>query len=187
MKIHLNIYVIIVSAALPWTTHGQEDNTSGRNPETVGILPAARQGSIISGDESSPFGLPTQQSTKKVRSLQYSQEDTIRDILRGLKVTGIVNNGERILLGDLIVEKGKILDDVIIGQTEKVICNEITDQYLDVEFISQKRKSKKNELRLPIDLKTRVGIRLKGGQNGMAFAPLAEEELPIVFEPEDQE
>ena len=186
MKKFLNFSTLLLVAKLQfWSAYAQDLSENAISPETVGILPAAKQGSIISDDESSPFGLPAQKRKGAANRQQYSQKDSIREILGNLKVTGIVDNGKRILLGDMIVEKGKLLEDVLVGQNEKVICNEITETYLDVEFISQKRAGKKDELRIPIDLRTRVGIKLKGGQDGMAFAPLKGEELPIAFEAEE--
>lgn len=166
----------LIATALLTSSLAQGDDAP--NLEAVGILPAARQGSTISADERSPFGLPTQKRRTKVNRLQYSQEDTIRDILSTLKVTGIVDEGQRLLLGDMIVQKGHPLDDVIPGQTEQVICNDITTEYLDVEFIGrhQTSRGKKRELRIPIDMTPRVEIRLKGGQSGMSLARTKEDD-----------
>ncbi len=147
------------------------ESANKANPQTVGILPLQRQGYDVV-DEPNPYTLLSQKKKQAVTKREFSQEDRIREVLSGLQVTGVVNNGRKILLGDMILEEEEILPKVLPDQTEELIVKEITEQYLDLEWIEKKRarrsavNKKPRMMRIPIQMRTRVEALVKGQTGG---------------------
>ena len=129
----------------------------------IGRLPVHRQGVEVDQGQANPYGLPTQRKkeTSSVKR-QYSQEDRIRDVLGNLPVTGVIGNGKKVLLGDLVLEEGEFVEDVLPGQTDRLLVKEISSQNVLIEWVEHSRRNKARQMEIPIDMQTRVQVMLKG-------------------------
>lgn len=140
---------------------GQEEDVV--DPRTVGRLPVQRQGVVVQEGEGNPYGFPVQKKKEATAvKRQFSQEDQIREVLKALPVTGVIGNGRKVLLGDLILEEGEFVDDVLPGQTERLLVKEITDSKILIEWVEEFRRKNARNMKIQIDLKTRVQVLLKG-------------------------
>ena len=147
----------------------------------IGRLPTDRRGVEVDPAETNPYGLPTQRK-KEASSVkkQYSQEDRIRDVLASLPVTGVIGDGKKVLLGDLVLEEGEFVDDVLPGQTDLLLVKEISSQNILIEWVEQSRRNKARQMEIPIDMVTRVQVMLKGQlgsqEKHMGIARIVDEE-----------
>lgn len=96
---------------------------------------------------------------------QETEADMIRDILNALPVTGRAfgPKGLRVLVGEIIMEKGKIVDHVIEGQSENLIVEAVKDSTIELAWIDvETGKLSGKRFVLPYDLTPKVRYVLKG-------------------------
>ncbi len=158
--------------------HAQEEEVDVRS---VGLLPQQRQGIVVQPGEQNPYGFPTQKKKESTSvKREYSQEDQIRDILQSLEVTGVIGDGRIVLLDDLVLEVGEFVDDVLPGQNERLLVKEITKDEVLIEWVEEFKRKKPRQMKISIDMKTRVEAMLKGQskkpQKRMGYARLPEDE-----------
>lgn len=137
------------------------------DPSLVGELPERRQGSPVTPGKPSPYGLPDEKKKKQTATKrQYSEEDQIKSILSSLPVTGVIGNGKKVLLGNIILKEGELVDDVLPNQREQLLVKEITEDQVLLEWIEEFRRPNARQLPIAIDLKPRVRVLLKGHPEG---------------------
>lgn len=159
-------FYIFSSLALSWTLVSGQTTTEEVDARTVGLLPLQRQGVIVQPGEQNPFGFPKQvKKEASVNKAQYSEEDQIRDVLSSLQVRGVIGGGRIVLLGDLILEEGEFVDDVLPGQLERLLVKEITDSMITIEWVEEFKRKVPRDMKIPIDMTTRVEALLKGQVN----------------------
>lgn len=183
-----SVLILSVSAQL---TNSLSDTKSNGDPSKVGILPQQRKGGItIQDDGIMPFGATVQRrqastTTKK----ENTQEDQIRDAFGRIRVTGASNDGKgvkRILAGDIVLEKGKPVDQIISNQTDQLMVSDITDSYVEIIWLEKQRSNQPRTLKIPIDLNPKVHFVIKAQPEGQK-KPLGVTDprmLPTTIQPE---
>ena len=132
----------------------------------ISIMPGDKRPLLLKGDERNPFArrnpdvdLITEETE------QETEADFIRDILNSLPITGrsYGPRGLRILAGEIIFERGKMVDQVIEGQTENLIVENISDHTIELAWIDMETgKLSGKRLTLTYDLTPKVRYQLKG-------------------------
>ncbi len=107
---------------------------------SIEMKPNDKRPLSVKDEERNPYAKRAPEEEEVVENSEDSQENQIRTRLLEMPIGGssVSSNGIRILVGDISLEKGKTLDQLIPDQTEnlKVIDitqNEINFGWLDVE------------------------------------------------------
>lgn len=162
-----SLYIITLAATLTTGFSQQDPDEVSADPGTVGDLPISRMGETLPPNALSPYGLPKQKKAVKSTTRQYSQEDQIREILRSLRVTGVIGNGKKVLLHNIILEEGEIIQNVLRNQTEVLLVKAITPQKVYIEWIEQTRRSKPRTMEILIDMSPRVEAIIPGQKDNV--------------------
>lgn len=156
------IITITFAATALFAVAQDKPTEASARPESVGDLPRARSGIDVTPGQQSPYGLPKQKKKVESTKRQYSQEDQIREILLNLPVTGVIGNGRKVLLHNITLEEGEIVDNVLKGQTEVLLVKEITPEKVYIEWIEQVRRKTPRTMEIPIDMSPRVEAIIPG-------------------------
>lgn len=147
---------------LSWAPAQQEPDEAA----SVGLLPMHRHGTSVSPGTINPYGFPVQKKKETTSTQQqHTQEDQIREVISNLPVTGMIGNGKKVLLGDLELEEGEYVANVLRGQTERLLVKEITREKILIEWVEDYRREKPRTMEISIDMKARVEVLLKGQIN----------------------
>jgi len=132
----------------------------------ISIMPDDKMAVAMKPEERNPFArrnpdvdLITQDAN------QETEADLIRDILMALPVTGrsYGPKGLRVLAGEIVFERGKLVDQVIENQSENLIVENVKDNSIDLAWIDlDTGKLTGKRLMLPYDLSPKVRFMLKG-------------------------
>lgn len=178
MKHDMKKFVLCALGASLGLAHAQEADEV--DPRSVGSLPYDRQGAPVDAAKESPYGLPKQvKKVKSSKTAQLSEEDQIREILLDQRVTGRIS-GKKVLLGDIVLEEGEYVDDVIVNQQEVLLVKEITKNEILIEWVEQSRRTNARQMKIPIQMQSGVRTLLKGRSQSseklMHFARKIDEE-----------
>ena len=160
----------------------QGDEPVAETASDIGQLPNDRVAIPVADGAPNPYGLPTEKTKEETSTKrQYSQEDLIREKLRSLPVTGIIGNGKKVMLHDIILEEGEMVAPVLPGQTEVLLVKEITKDAVFLEWIEQSKKREARRMEIPINLDVQVESLIKGQKDNSAKL------MDIVRMPEEEE
>lgn len=144
---------------------GEAPRTIARN-RVISLMPDDKRALVLKGDERNPFArrnpdvdLITEESD------QETEADLIRDILNALPVTGrsMGPNGLRVLAGEIVFERGKMVDHVIPDQTENLIVENVNEASIELAWIDMETgKLTGKRLNLTYDLSAKIRYVLKG-------------------------
>lgn len=177
---------------LPGTVAAQDDSSDGgldssgapkiAKNRVISIMPSNKMPLLLKADERNPFArrnpdvdLITEETE------QETEADFIRDVLNALPITGrtMGPKGPRILAGEIIFERGELVDHVIQDQTENLIVENISDHTIELAWIDMETgKLSGKRLTLTYDLSPKIRYRLKGAglRRSLNGAAPAEEE-----------
>lgn len=150
MKQSTAIFSIVFGAIFICATHRSgAQNTSGGAavPVTsytpsreIEMQPEDKRSLSLKVNERNPYARRSAKETAELEGTENEEELRLRDLLSSLSVTGRSRgpNGLRILLGDIILERGKILPQLIVDQSEQLQVIEVNDDtvilgWLDIE------------------------------------------------------
>jgi len=146
----------------------------------IGMLPSLRRAIKISDSEANPFARKEEPKPPmpEVIDDSASEESRIASVLSGLVVCGRTKgaNGWKVLLGDMILENGKILPPVIEGQTQVLRVAAIYDSLLEIEWVDESKQSAPRRIVIPFGMAPKVNSALSGA----AASPGESEGKPIV-------
>jgi hypothetical protein len=149
------------------------------DPASVGVLPEQRQPVSVPAQERNPF---SKQESKIIAATpeddKESEENRIRRALTKLAVVGRtrdVAGSWKVMLGGLILEKGKNVPPVLPAQTEVLRVVEINDRSVELVWLDKSGEPDARRLAIPIDLAPHVHTVLAGP---------AETETPAPNEPQ---
>lgn len=196
-RIHILRTLSVLATAgvlsLPGTSPAQDDSPesgpeTGESPKiaknrVISIMPSNKTPLLLRGDERNPFArrnpdvdLITEESE------QETEADFIRDVLNSLPITGrtMGPKGPRILAGEIIFERGELVDHVIQDQTENLIVENISENTIELAWIDMETgKLSGKRLTLTYDLSPKIRYRLKGaGLRRTLNGAVPEEEEP---------
>ncbi len=157
--------VALLAAA--WACSGIAEGAD--STAVIGIRPEQKTPTLISESERNPFGNRTKKQAVAVYDKE-SEESQIRRIFTKLKVNGMssAKDGfQRILLGDMILEKGKKVPQLIAGQSETLIVSDVTDEQIELSWVDEATmRLDGRKLLIPIALDPSVEFVLKGQPGG---------------------
>ena len=127
------------------------------------IMPTDIQPIVIKTEERNPFEkrveLKSEQDVQQ--GVELSEEDRIRQRFNELEVKGGAP-GRRILLSDMILEKGKPVVPVIVGQTIQLVVTDISTDEIELTWMVDVGKQRPRTIVLPYDLSPKIGFLLPG-------------------------
>lgn len=131
----------------------------------IGMSPESKRQLLIKGNERNPYASRSPGQEEVDNNGENGEEIEIRKTLSALSVTGMSRgqNGLRILLGDIIIEQGRILPELLPDQSEDLKVIEISEDsvtlaWLDIESSEPTGKT----LQLAFDLTPSVSYALHG-------------------------
>ena len=152
----LSLTAVLVSATANAIVSAAE-----RDPRM--ILPSDIQPIQLKADERNPFEkrveLKTEQDIEE--GVELSEEDRVRNKFNELTVRG-GSPGVRILLSDMILEKGKLVDPVLVGQTIRLVVTRISTAEIELTWVDDVGKKRPRTIVVPYDLSPKVGFLLSG-------------------------
>ncbi|MCB1066498.1 MAG: hypothetical protein KDN20_26720 [Verrucomicrobiae bacterium] len=132
----------------------------------ISIMPTDKRPLLLKGNERNPFARRNPDVDLITEDVnQETEADLIRDILNSLPITGrsYGPKGLRVLAGEIIFERGKMVDQVIENQTENLIVEAITQDTIELAWIDMETgKLTGKRLSMTYDLTPRVRYVLKG-------------------------
>ena len=135
----------------------------------LGISPEQKTPTLISESERNPFGTRRKKQDVAVYDKE-SEESQIRRIFAKLQVNGMseARNGfQRVLLGDMILEKGKKVPQLVDSQSETIIVSDINNGQIELSWVDEvTMRLDGRKLIIPIALDPTVEFVLKGQAGG---------------------
>lgn len=171
-----NALKFIACCTLLLAAHPVAGQEAGGDAEEAGkveyflIKPDEKTSELVKDDEHNPFEAP---SDAKKDQPSTSEENQVRDLLLSLPVVGVSpgQNGMRVLLGDIRLEAGTMVPQVIPNQNVQLRVNNVTADSIELVWVEKKPTGLPPRLLvIPIDTTPKVQYQLKGsaGRNGMA-------------------
>ncbi len=97
-----------------------------------------------------------------------NEENQIRDLLAKLRVVGVSpgSNGLRVMLGDMVLEAGQLVPQVLAEQTISLRVADITSEAIHLVWVEAKPTGlPPRALTIPVDLRPYVRVQLNGQPN----------------------
>ena len=126
----------------------------------IGFLPGFKSGVSVDANERNPYA-----EREKKNNLATEDEDSeaarIREKLQGLRVrgTGTGPRGRRVLFGDLVLMQGKELPPLIPGQMDRLICTRVTENEVEISWLTESGDQVADGRRLLITIDQEVIVR----------------------------
>ncbi|MEM7386959.1 MAG: hypothetical protein AAF514_18625 [Verrucomicrobiota bacterium] len=136
----------------------------------IGMLPVEKVGTVVRAGEPNNFAKQAVRVVKRKKTTGLAtEEEVLRQLLTRLRVSGVSEgrNGKRVLLGDLILEKGKPLPRMIPNQTERLIVRDIQKDKIEIAWVEKEMVKKPRMQTIPINIDPDVEYLLQG-QAGFA-------------------
>ncbi|MFV1993870.1 MAG: hypothetical protein ACC661_00425 [Verrucomicrobiales bacterium] len=175
------LVLIGIGIGMPvWSVHSEEA------PASIGILPEQKNSVVVTETDRNPFAARSEAPTIAAYDKE-SEESQIRRIFSGLHVNGVsetLDGYQRVLLGDMILEKGKRVPQLIPEQTEILIVSDITKEQIELAWLdAATSRFDSRTLLIPIQLNPTVEYVLRG-QSG---AGSTRRRATKTFDPENLE
>ncbi len=143
------------------------ENASGVS--SVGILPGFKKGLLVQPGERNPYGVfaaPKQEVATGVEGARLAA------ILESLPVSGLTRGQDgkvrALLLGDVRLERGAVVPQLLEGQTDELVVQSLTDEEVVIAWRMEAGRvvTQPRVLRRKIDLTPKVQIYLPGQSAG---------------------
>jgi hypothetical protein len=156
------VYLIAVFAGL--SANGPISDAAAADKDPRMIMPTDIQPESLMAEERNPFERRVELKSEAdvADGVELSEEDRVRQRFNVLEVRGGVP-GERVLLADMILKKGKLVDPVIMNQTIRLMVTEISFDEVELTWADDVGKKRPRVIVVPYDLAPTVRSRL-GGQ-----------------------
>lgn len=144
-----------------------------RGSGQVGVLPDDKEAVDLQEGERNPFARRGPRVPTVVIEDADTEENRIRDVLRGMHVSGTTEWGgpRRVLLGSYILEVGKHVPDVIENQSETLRVKEITAEKVELVFEEKDNIPETRTVDLRFRLTPTIRYVLGSRRGGEAPAP----------------
>jgi hypothetical protein len=163
-----------VGAAVPGVAPAIAPAAAYNPSRVIKMHPDEKRPLLLTERERNPYARRSPDASPINENGENEEEIQIRQSLTSLSVTGQVrggSNGLRVLLGDIILEKGRILPQLLPEQSENLQVVEVTEEnvvfaWLDIETGEPTGKT----MQLPYDVSPSVPYVLSGQQRGAESA-----------------
>lgn len=128
------------------------------------ILPEEKTPETVKPEEHNPFESESESQNRLAPG--DTEENRVRDRLLKLPVVGtkrMENGGMRVLLGDLILETGKVVPPVLPGQLVELRVKNITTQYIELAWQEKRASGLPPKLMIiPINIGPKIRYQMPG-------------------------
>jgi len=127
------------------------------------VMPGDIKPAKLTDDERNPFERRVELKTEDdlAHGVELSEEDRVRQKFNSLQVRG-GTAGVRVLLSDMILEKGKLVAPVLADQTINLVVSELTAEEIVLTWVDDIGKKRPRTIVVPYDLTPRVASLLSG-------------------------
>ncbi|MCB1235219.1 MAG: hypothetical protein KDM91_09125 [Verrucomicrobiae bacterium] len=163
-------------AALPAAPRAQETGAEpgaeeAKLPNHIQMRPTDKRALSLNTEERNPYARRSPELELTNNKGADSEENRIRAFFQGLSIGGVSRgvNGLRVLVGDIILEKGRTVRPVLEDQTEELVVTQITDQEVELGWVDlETGELTGKRLSLGFDLTPGVAQMLPGQGNLLA-------------------
>lgn len=137
----------------------------------IEMIPQQKRGLMIQNGERNPYAKRAPEEERDLTENESDEESQIRAKLTSLKVTGRSQGpkGLRLLLGDIIVEAGRQLPQLLLTQVENLKVIEVTPEAIVLGWIDSKTGELTGKgLQVLYDLNPNVTYALHGQTGGLS-------------------
>ncbi|MCB1245016.1 MAG: hypothetical protein AB7I98_01690 [Verrucomicrobiales bacterium] len=137
----------------------------GNSPEDIGVMPEQKRPLQVKDTETNPFANRTAEVDEVVVVEDTSEEQSIRKVLQNIRVGGVSrgDGGLRILVGNIILEKGLILPQLVEDQRERLIVSDISENEVEIAWTEKDSDAPSaKRVRLQVDVRPKVRQVLHG-------------------------
>lgn len=131
------------------------------------LRPGDKTAEVVKEGERNPFG-KSEDALKDLDVKGTNEENEIRDRLTRLRVVGVSpgSRGLRVMLGDMVLEPGELVPQVLPDQTVALRVGAITPRAIELVWVEVKPSGlPPRVLTIPVDLRPYVRYALKGQPN----------------------
>ena len=127
------------------------------------VMPGDIKPEKIAAEERNPFERRVELKNEDdlAAGVELSEEDRVRQKFNSFKVRG-GTAGVRVLLSDMILEKGKMVDPVLAEQTINLVVSELSTDEIVLTWVDDIGKKRPRTIVVPYDLTPRVASQLSG-------------------------
>jgi len=155
----------------------------------IGMRPHEKRALTLKTDERNPYARRSPDQEATTEESENLEEIRIRETLNSLSVTGrsLSPNGLRLLLGDIILEQGKLLPPLLEEQSEDLQVIDVTEDsitlgWLDIETGQLTGKT----IEISYDLSPSVSYALHGQKDSAEGADSSARRMTVVRPSEEE-
>lgn len=145
---------------------------SAAGPQTEGVKytllkPNDKTSELVREMDRNPFGRSDAELQAQSQK-GTNEENQVRDLLSKLRVVGVSPgpNGLRVMLGDMVLEAGQVVPQVLQDQTISLRVASITAEAINLVWVEARPTGlPPRTLTIPVDLRPSVRVRLMGQPN----------------------
>ncbi len=155
----LSILFVTTASLLVFTS--SVANATEADPRLV--MPGDIKPEQINAEERNPFERRVELKSEDdlAAGAELSEEDRVRQKFNNLSVRG-GTAGVRVLLSDMILEKGRSVAPVLADQTIHLVVSELTVDEIVLTWVDDIGKKRPRTIVIPYDLTPRVASQLSG-------------------------
>jgi hypothetical protein len=153
-----------------------------RAASPVGLLPEDKVPVTVADNERNPFGKNAPKAA--AAAAVENEESRIRAVIEQLSVGGIMEgrSGRKVLLGGLLLEEGRPVQDVISRQTEKLQVLSIAPDKVEIAFLESDGTPGSRRIVVSLNLTPNVQYRVakpmqKAGDDASFDGVLSKDEI----------
>lgn len=157
MKTYLAIVMVLLCCGL---------NLLRAEDDSEMLLPSSRKVMVLPDAERNPYAKVEEPKVEPPVATTdgTSEEGLIESVLNGLTVVGRTRGaaGWKVLLGDMILERGKTLPPVVAGQTHVLRVAAIHESMIEIEWVNEDPRAVPKRMFIMVQLKPNVSTALSG-------------------------
>jgi len=167
------LVLALLGAALPQGTAAEDvEALTVLAPASIDLVPSQRRGARVLGDERNPFAdrVPDLKPLEGEESGK-TEDDRIRIIFSELTVSGVSRGpgGLRVLMGDLILEKGYEVPPLLENQASRIMVTGVSENEVELSWLDpESGEVTPKKLLVAYDLTPSVSFVLQGQRLGKA-------------------
>jgi hypothetical protein len=158
------------------TASAQDGSVSEADLLGIGILPSTipvldgsgPEDRPIASTEKNPFSERETEAPQVVLQTE-NEELKIKRMINDMAVHGGLMSrvgGPKILLGDLILQKGSLVPQILPDQTEQLVVQQLDGEKIELAFLETPQyKGQPRVITIPLDIRPTVGQVLSGGSD----------------------
>ncbi len=169
MNHHSTIFIALAALASGAALAQEQFSPDAPPPAQEGVKytllkPADKSSEQVKADERNPF-VKVDDCLAGPNQKALNEENQIRDRLSKLRVCGVMpgQNGLRVMLGDIVLESGQVVPQMLADQSVALRVGSITPQAIELQWLEQRKDGMApRKVVIPVDLRPYVRYMLQG-------------------------